>query len=287
MEILRALAVLAEPPGPAHPRLAALLELPGAPDPAEHTQVFDLHLAPYASIYTGGEGMVGGEARERIAGFWRALRFIPPAEPDHLVSLLGLYVSLCERGERDAEPARRAMWRHAAAALLHEHLACWVFAYLEAVARLPAAWYPTWARLLAEVLARASASSLPSADPLPVHLREAPALPDPRHEGAAAFLAGVLTPVRSGMILTRADLARAARASGLALRMGERRVALAALLAQDPDATLGWLAGEARAAERRHAACAALPETVRAFWMRRAAAAAELLDALRPAPVRA
>ena len=109
-------------------------------------------------------------------------------------------------------------------------------------------------------------------------------VPDPRDGGSDAFLQGLLAPVRSGMVLVRSDLTRAARALGLGLRMGERRFALTSLLSQDSEGTLGWLAAEASAWEQRHlareAAQAATGEIAR-FWTHRAGTAAALLTALR------
>jgi hypothetical protein len=87
-EALRALAVLLETPRPEHAAIAAALELPAPPAPDEHTAVVVFQAYPYASVYLGAEGMLGGEARDRVAGFWRALGGEPPAEPDHLSVLL-------------------------------------------------------------------------------------------------------------------------------------------------------------------------------------------------------
>lgn len=53
----------------------------GPPAVDEHTDVLVFQAYPYASIYLGAEGMLGGKARDRIAGFWRALGGEPPAEP--------------------------------------------------------------------------------------------------------------------------------------------------------------------------------------------------------------
>src|SRR5437764_4107878 len=95
MEIFRALAVLAEPPErPEVARLAALLELGGPPSASEYTETFVFRLYPYASVYLGAEGMMGGEARDRVAGFFAALGQTPPPEPDHLSTLLATYARL-------------------------------------------------------------------------------------------------------------------------------------------------------------------------------------------------
>src|ERR1044072_3466050 len=81
MELFRALAVLAEPPVAEAARVAEALELGAVPEAAEYTEVFIFQLYPYASVYLGEEGMLGGEARDRVGGFWRVSGGRPPAEP--------------------------------------------------------------------------------------------------------------------------------------------------------------------------------------------------------------
>ena len=103
MELLRALGTLIESPSAEHVRAAAALGLPALPEPAEHGRVITRQRYPHASVYLGAEGMVGGEARDRIAGFRRALG-TPDREADHLASLLGLLAAL-EQWRRD-EPGR-------------------------------------------------------------------------------------------------------------------------------------------------------------------------------------
>src|SRR5918992_3923558 len=120
MNLFRPLASLAEPPNESTARAADALGLGAPPDAAEHTEVFVFQLYPYASVYLGAEGMLGGEARDRVAGFWRALRLPPPAEVDHLSVLLALYARLVELEEGEGDPARRAFWRRARKALLWE-----------------------------------------------------------------------------------------------------------------------------------------------------------------------
>lgn len=280
IDLLRALATLAEPPAPRHVGVAESLGLDGAPDPADHTELFLFQLPPFASVYLGPEGKLGGDARDRIAGFWRAVGQVPPAEPDHLTALLGLLAGLCEAEAREEDAARRAMVGQGAAALLHEHLLPWLGPYLGRVRALAPPFYRRWAELLGRVL-KAERERRDPADRLAVHLREAPALPDPRSGATEAFLEGLLAPVVSGLILTRADLARGAARTGVGVRAGERRYALEAMLSQDASAVLRWLATEAGDHAIRHRALAdtAGVETSR-FWSGRAEATADLLGNL-------
>src|SRR3954471_13415191 len=87
-ELLRALALVAEPPSEASARVCTLLEL-DPPTGVEFTDFFTFAQPPYASLYLGADGLIGGEARDRIAGFWRAVGVAPPPEPDHLATMLG------------------------------------------------------------------------------------------------------------------------------------------------------------------------------------------------------
>jgi hypothetical protein len=292
-DLFRALGALVEAPAPGHERLAGILGLPGAPDPADHTTLFLLNLYPYASVHLGEEGMLGGEARDRVAGFWRALALTPPAEPDHLGALIGLLAALLDREAEEEGEAERLLWTQARAALLKEHLLPWLPAYLGRVREVGGPFYGAWAALLdravAEEWARTRDALDGPAEGLPVPLRALPALPDPRtgDEGGEAFLQALLASARSGMILTRQDLARAGRTLGLGVRVGERAYVIKALLAQDANATLAWLAAEARVWRDRHAE-ADPASAITDFWRDRAAATADLLDQLAsdeaPAP---
>jgi TorA maturation chaperone TorD len=278
-DLLRTLGTLSEPPAPEHRRLAELLELPAAPTAEEYAAVFLFELYPYASVYLGPEGMLGGEARDRVAGAWTALGRPPPAEPDHLGALLGLYASLIEQEDSETRPAEAAMWGAAAAGFLWEHLLSWALPYLDRFGSLGTSPYADWARVLTETLVAEAGRHGPPAS-LPLHLREAPGLPDPRRVGSEAFVRGLLAPARSGLILTRSDLARAASETGLGLRLAERSFALESLLSQDSGRTLGWLSAQADRWARRHEAWEAVLGPVAAFWSDRATAAGELLDSL-------
>ncbi|MDQ3661971.1 MAG: molecular chaperone TorD family protein [Actinomycetota bacterium] len=276
-ELFRALGSLCEPPTPAAHSLEAALALPGPPTDQEHTDVFLFQLYPYASVYLGAEGMLGGEAGDRVAGFWRALGVTPPAEPDHLAALLALYAKLIEWELEESDDARRALRREARKALLWEHLLSWVPVFADKVCRMTSPFYAGWAYLLFDALID-EARSLGGQETLSLHLRVAPELPRPS-ENPSSFLSALLAPVRSGMVITRADLARAAHDLDLGLRVGERRFVLESFFAQDADATLEWLTREAYLAAEHHASFASDLEVISLFWRGRAEAAAALLSA--------
>jgi hypothetical protein len=98
--------------------------------------------------------------------------------------------------------------------------------------RLGAAVPRRLGELLERTLLAEAADLEPPATP-PLHLRDAPGLPEAGQD-AGALVGALLTPVRSGLILTRWDLGRAAAQLGLGLRMGERAFALRSMLTQDP-----------------------------------------------------
>lgn len=291
LEIIRALGALAEPPCAPSQVIADSLELGPVPDVARHTDLFAFQLYPFASVYLGPEGQLGGVARDRIAGFWRALGLTPPPEPDSLPVLLGAYADLAEAttGSDRPDPDRAGRAR---ATFLWEHLLSWLPLYLGRVRHLDDGFYARWATLLEAVLA-AEARRFPAPPALPLHLREAPPLHDPRiavegagagagaqRGGGALFLGALLAPVRAGMILTRDDLRRAARDLGLGSRIGERRFVLEALLGQAPGETLRWLGDEARRQSERHDRDAGYAGAVTTFWRRRATTATHLLHEL-------
>jgi len=117
------------------------------------------------------------------------------------------------------------------------------------------------------------------------HLRSAPPgrLPDTT---VAELVDALLSPVRSGILVTRSDLVHAAqillvqgslRETGMVLRMGERRFVLRAMLNQDPAATLGWLTNLAHAEGQRHLELHRDLGEIASFWTDRADATASSL----------
>lgn len=274
-EIFRALAVFVEPPSPEHEPVARTLALGALPTRADHTDLFDFQLFPYASVYLGAEGMQGGEARDRIAGFWRVLELEPPNDPDHLTVLLAAYGALIDQAE-SAPDDEAENWLHVSRVFLHEHVLSWLPLFLAKLSLAGREFYSRWAAHLRNLISIPDLGSV--AEQLPAALREAESLPDPREAGGKAFLHGLLAPARAGFILTRDDLAEIARNCGLGRRIGERRYVLENLLAQDGGRVLralSELAGQAADQDLR-----GMPASTAAWWRQRATASGSLLREL-------
>lgn len=280
MELIRALAVLAEPPLEEASRIAEALGLAPLPDQSEYTDIFIFQLYPHASVYLGAEGMLGGESSDRIAGFWRALGQTPPAEADHLSVMLALYARLAELEADESDAIRRESWRLARKAFLWEHLLSWLPAYLSKMSELASPFYRKWSKLLRDALLT-EAQTVGRPEQLSLHLRESQSLIDPRSAEVGDFLQSLLTPVRSGMILVRSDLNRAAQELKLGMRMGERKFILKSLFGQDADSMLEWLTEEALEWGKRHRQDVETLGETAAVWENKAAAAAALLRELK------
>lgn len=294
MELLRALGSLIETPSEEHGAVARAVGLPRVPTPAVHGRIVAFQRRPCASIYLGADGMMGGDVRDRAAGFRRALKLEACSEPDHLASLLTLAAGLGEwRGDQAAAGddsraggagtgaagarAGALLLAQARATLAWEHLSPWIRPYLASFERCGSPFYEAWAELLERAM-DALEGDLGLPDYLPVSLRDAPELPDPRAEGGEAFVRGLLAPARAGIVVTRDDLNRLAGDLGLACRAGERRYALVGFLSQDAAGTLAWLSDHAERWASRMTGRG--PRPIAAWWTARAAGAAGLLARL-------
>jgi hypothetical protein len=94
-------------------------------------------------------------------------------------------------------------------------------------------------------------------------------VPD-RTSGPDELIGALLAPARSGLILTRGDLARCARDLGTGVRVGERAYALRHLIEAAPGDVLDRLADEAAAWAARHGARRAELGPVADRWARAA-----------------
>lgn len=252
-ELIRALAAFLYPPAPEHEPLAELLGLPAAPTAAQYSDMFLLQVHPYASVYLSDNGMKGGPVRDRTDGFWRAVGHEPPRESDHLGALMGLLAGLVEAGTSDHAEGR--LTGHAADALRREFLDGWLGVFLDAVDRAdPTPFHGEWAGLVrrwgSETHLESSALQDPGAGrdagETPPEVR----MPDER--GIDGFVADLLAPGRSGVVVIRRELERLASREGMAFRAGTRASVLETLIKQAPAAALGWLGDTAQAWSALH-----------------------------------
>lgn len=275
-DLLRLIAALAEPPAAHHVEYAAVLGLDAPADlnawRVAHAAAFIEQCPPFASTIVGEGGQIGGAAADRVADFRRLLGADVAQAPDALPALLADYAELVERADADARAG------HARAALLWEHLLSWTMPYLDALARSAPAPYAGWAQLLADVLAQ-EARTVPAPADLPLALRDAPApgaIADA--ESADGAIRALLVPAATGIVLTRADLARAVIALEAGLVQKTRAFILRHLMDQDAPGALDWLAAEARRQAEARTEERDVLAAVAEFWIQRARRTAAALS---------
>lgn len=292
MELIRALAVFAEPPNEDLTNIAKALGFENIPTDDEYTETFLFNLYPYASVYLGAEGMLGGEARDRIAGFWRALNLTPPNEPDHLSTLLGLYENLCEKadgargrwseGEKKHKSQKskvKGQFHHARKVLFWEHIASWLPVYLYKMKSITSPFYLLWSELLEKVLIE-EANKLGQPETISQHLIADFTLQNPNEHGFEMFLSSLLSPASSGMILTKSDLGRAGQELNLSLRIAERKFVLQTLFSQDPQNVLKWLSNEANSWLQWHQSQTKIYGETALIWVKKTESSLRLLNEL-------
>lgn len=287
MELLRALGAVIGPPDPTIVRVAAMLDLPAAPSPAEYAFLFQSQLRPLASIYLSASGEPGGEPRDRIAGYWRAVGRAAPAQPDELGQMLSLYADLVEQEDRESDPARRHAVARIRKAFLWEQLLTWVPAYVTKVDLIGPRPYRRWAQLVEQIVAREAwrAGAVPSVS---LTLQRLQDLSDPPTGDLGALITYLTAPARSGLVLAPVDLERAADEMHVATPTGGVRSALQTLVAIRSNALFNWVAAEARRWELRHERNRDVLPTLSDHWIRRARATRTLLLAwMRGAETRA
>lgn len=261
-ELMRALGAICESQAPGE----ALVEALGldALSASAHTELFLWQLLPHASVYLSPDGMLGGEVAARIGDLWQMLGGTPPADPDHLAALMGLYSNLLDLSEAESLPKATAAIKKASSVVLWNYILTWVPPYLAKASQIAQGGYKDWANLFLEVLASEAEDSVP----MPTFSEGIKTLNDfePGEEGLKLLFA----PGVSGVLITRADLATCGGENGLGLRLGERWYTYRALLEQSPHQTLQWTSAYVKSwIETLYA----LPEVLKATsapWIERA-----------------
>ncbi|PRQ02558.1 Nitrate reductase delta subunit [Enhygromyxa salina] len=189
---------------------------------------FELGVFPYAGVFLDPDAQAGACA-DRVRGFYARAGFSPrpvnaELAPDHLGVELA-FMAFVSRAHADGRLGPSSP-------LLAEFLDACVLAYLPslviAARELGEGAWPTMLNELLELVA-AQRATLPGPRAAP-SLCPAQALLDDARTGLREIAAYLLTPARSGVFLTRADIAALARSRGLARGFGSRLTMLDNLL---------------------------------------------------------
>lgn len=218
--------------------------LPDEPDldelAAEHHRLVLHQLFPYAGVFLDAEATSGGETTTAVLDAYRRFGFTPHLDelaPDHLGVELSALGFLCgaeaeaiEDGEVDVANRLREMQRD----FLDAHVLTWLPPLLGASQAYTAGFWPTVMALTGDVLAEHRAGlGEPEVDTdLPevaVDQDVVELLEDPK-TGLREIAEFLLTPQRSGLFITRDDLAALGRSSDLPRGFGARRLMLTNLL---------------------------------------------------------
>ncbi len=201
-----------------------------------YSWLFDFNVYPYASVFVDPSGMLQAPWSSFVGDVLGALGLglssdAGLAAPDHVGALLEAMATLSEREEAATEPLEAARARHGQEVLLNEHLLPWMPVFLGALERVDEGFFSAVAILTQELLLEHGEELL--ADPLPpFHFPEETdeTYQEPRQE-ARRELQRLLTPARSGLFLSRSDLADLGARLELPVRFAERRYMLENLVA--------------------------------------------------------
>jgi TorA maturation chaperone TorD len=206
---------------------------------ASFQTLFGLNVFPYQSLFLDPAGLLGGAETARVRDSYRQMGFAvdEDSEPaDHLAHELAALAFLCQAEAEAREDGRADMVaraRQLQASFLDEHLLAWLPAFTVAVQRQGDPFYAELAglTLALAVERRHSLTENSQAQPtLPAG--EGSTLPDldAPHTDLDAIAGFLLTPVHSGLYLSRGDISRLGRAVGAPHGFGERRQMLRTFL---------------------------------------------------------
>lgn len=195
---------------------------------AQHHRLVALEVFPHASVFLDPEGQMGGDAAEATSEFGRRIGFsCRDVSSDHLGALLGAMAHLCA-GEADARRDHvplPALQGHQAL-LLDSYVASWLPPFVAAVEVLRDPFYGRLAELTGE-LVRDHGTELEEEGVLSISPVAAGEMKEPSGEetrGKPQEIAGILlSPVRSGVFLSRSEISNWARAADVPRGFGSRR----------------------------------------------------------------
>ena len=219
------------------PELAATLPNPFKPDEAaaDYQEVLGFNVFPYGSVYLEPDRLSGGLFTDAIYHAYRQGGFDvewTAESADHIGHALA-FLSFLSAAEADAledevHPEVLRMQR-IQREFLDRYLLPWLPVFTYAVERQGQPFYESLASLTREVILE-HRRSLGSEEVESYPLEEPPALLDNPETGLKDIAAYLVTPVWSGLFLSRADIARIGRQKRLPRGFGQRAHMLEDLL---------------------------------------------------------
>lgn len=256
---------------------------------ADHFHLFGMNVYPNAAMYLDSGGVLGGSVNAAVLAAYDQIGFssFPEAEgADHIGSELAFLAHILNLREKFRSGS--ASTDQVAAGLLGNHLLWWLPVFAHAVIRQGHPVYTDAVRLIqAKVFETANELSVSPGQP--ENVREPENLladPETRLKDIARYL---LTPVYSGMLLTRDRIAAAGRAFRLPRGFGDRLQIMHNLLRTAVDYELvpdllGAFETETNAWQTHYESLSqTYPDfsPVADFWLRRLASSRRLLQEIR------
>lgn len=206
------------------PELAAALPIPFSPDDAAaaHHTLFAFNLFPYQAIFLDESGLLGGDVTQAVAASYQQAGYkSDAAAPDHLGQEL-LFLAYLSEGEAaawetDQIPLAR-QWQQQQAYFLVTHLLRWLVPCVIALEQIAPPFYRQLAHLTLALVSEhyERVAAAPPSSPLLPSLPETPPTTD------RARLHRLITPVHSGLYLSRANIEQLARQVGVPRGFGRR-----------------------------------------------------------------
>jgi TorA maturation chaperone TorD len=229
---------------------------------ADHQHLFGFNVHPYQSYFLDAAGLLGGPVTESLIQSYGRSGFQPELSAesaDHIGFELGFLAYLCAAESEMLEIDVTRQIHERQFTFLHEHLLRWIGPLSLAIGQQKQPFYSAVTDVTLDLL-EDHVAGLVSYDGRPVKeaitTAETPDLLANEETGLKQIADFLLTPVYSGIYLSRDDIGRLARRQAVPRGFGDRRVLLLNLLrsAANYDALgeiindLGGLAGRWEAA---------------------------------------
>jgi len=223
------------------PELAPALSTPFDADEtaAAHHTLFRFNLFPFESIFLGSDGLLGGDITQGVVNHYQRSGFPVSGDdtsPDH-VGIELAYLAFLSGAESDAwednlAPTAVRLQRHQSD-FLQTHLLRWLPPLIVAIRQQGGPFFTAVADLTLSLVTDHYQTLRNNLDDTAVHSWQLPPAPDLLNDektGLKQIAAFLVTPVHSGLYLSRDDVGQLARRQELPRGFGDRQQLLLNLL---------------------------------------------------------